>query len=99
MQHNPGHKEKARINVYVNDIPGACLEAKWYQRVFCKSLTRYCWQKSPCPSSPPRFISCNSTSEGVQTDLHVYYPSGSFAKGRLVPRTQCDSFQKDNEIC
>lgn len=38
-------------------------------------------------------------SEGVQADLNDYGPSGSFAKERDVPCTQCHSFQKDNEIC
>lgn len=37
-------------------------------------------------------------SEGVQTDLNDYGPSGSFAKGGRVPPTQCHSFPKDNEI-
>lgn len=37
-------------------------------------------------------------SEGVQTDLNDYGPSGSFAKGESVPPIQCHSFPKDNEI-
>lgn len=37
-------------------------------------------------------------SEGVQTDLNDYGPSGSIAKGGSVPPIQCHSFPKDNEI-
>jgi len=37
-------------------------------------------------------------SEGVQTDLHDYGPSGFSAKGGSVPPTQCRIFPKDNEI-
>lgn len=97
MQHNPGRKEKVRINVYVNDIPGACLEAKLYQRVFCKLLTRHCLAIISMPFLPSQFISCSSTS-GVHTNHSVYGPSGSFMKGRDV-LIQCYDFQKDSEIC